>query len=107
MVRGRPGSTPRTDKGEWFARLIAQGVSDSYACRIVGVNRKTGSDSELCDFVADLLNLPDGRHTAEASRDALIVGRIPVIVLTTLSADVTGRPIGLILSRIATSSASE
>jgi hypothetical protein len=36
--------------------------------------------------VADLLNLPDGRHTAEAIRDALIVGRIPVIVLTTLSA---------------------
>jgi hypothetical protein len=28
----------------------------------------------LCDFVADLLNLPDGRHTAKAIRDAVIVG---------------------------------
>jgi hypothetical protein len=74
MVRGRPGSTPQTQKREWFARLIAQGVSNSHACRIVGVNRKTGSDPELCDFVADLLNLPDGRHTAKAIRDALIVG---------------------------------
>jgi hypothetical protein len=74
IVRGRPGSTPQTEKREWFARLIAQGVSNSHACRIVGVNRKTGSDPELCDFVADLLNLPDGRHTAKAIRDALIVG---------------------------------
>jgi hypothetical protein len=54
MVRGRPGSTPQTEKREWFARLIAQGLSNSHACRI-GVNRKTGSDPELCDFVADLL----------------------------------------------------
>src|SRR5918911_5115134 len=40
--RGRPGSAPQTDKREWFARLIAQGVSNSQACRIVGVNRRTG-----------------------------------------------------------------
>ena len=40
--RGRPGSAPQTEKWEWFARLIAQGVSNSPACRIVGVNRKTG-----------------------------------------------------------------
>lgn len=40
MVRGRPGSTPQTEKGEWFARLIAQGVSNSHACRIVGVTVK-------------------------------------------------------------------
>jgi transposase, IS30 family len=42
MVRGRPGSAPQTEKREWFARLIAQGVSNSQACRIVGVNRRTG-----------------------------------------------------------------
>lgn len=42
MARGRPGSAPQTEKREWFARLIAQGVSDSQAWRIVGVNRKTG-----------------------------------------------------------------
>lgn len=42
MAGGRPGSAPQTEKREWFARLIAQGVSNSQACRIVGVNRKTG-----------------------------------------------------------------
>ncbi len=42
MVCGRPGPAPQTEKREWFARLITQGVSNSQACRIVGVNRKTG-----------------------------------------------------------------
>jgi transposase, IS30 family len=40
--RGRPGSAPQTEKREQFARLIAQGVSNLQACRIVGVNRRTG-----------------------------------------------------------------
>jgi hypothetical protein len=39
---GRPGSSPLTAQRERFARLIAQGVSASEACRLVGVNRKTG-----------------------------------------------------------------
>ena len=40
--KGRPGSAPQTDKREQFARLIARGVTNSEACRIVGVNRRTG-----------------------------------------------------------------
>ena len=40
--RWRPGSGARWDKREEFGRLIALGVSNSEACRIVGVNRKTG-----------------------------------------------------------------
>ena len=31
------------EKQQWFARVIAQGVSNSEACRIVGINRKTGT----------------------------------------------------------------
>jgi transposase, IS30 family len=31
------------EKQEWFVRLIAQGVSNSEACRIVGINRRTGT----------------------------------------------------------------
>src|SRR5437660_12936162 len=42
MVRGRPGVGPHTEKREHWARLIARGVSNSEACRIVGVNRRTG-----------------------------------------------------------------
>ena len=42
MVGGRPGPAPQTNKREWFARLIAQGVPSAEACRIVGVNPRTG-----------------------------------------------------------------
>jgi len=40
--RWRPGSGAQWDKREEFGRLIALGVSNAEACRIVGVNRKTG-----------------------------------------------------------------
>lgn len=42
MVDGRPGVAPQTAKREWFARLIARGVSNAEACRVVGVNQRTG-----------------------------------------------------------------
>jgi hypothetical protein len=40
--RGRPGPAPQTAKREQYAALIARGVSSSEACRIVGINRRTG-----------------------------------------------------------------
>jgi transposase, IS30 family len=40
--RGRPGPAPQTAKRERYAALIARGVSFSEACRIVGINRRTG-----------------------------------------------------------------
>lgn len=42
MVRGRPGPAPQTAKREEFTRLISRGVSNAEACRIVGVNPRTG-----------------------------------------------------------------
>lgn len=42
MVRGRPGPAPPTAKREEFTRLISRGVSNAEACRIVGVNPRTG-----------------------------------------------------------------
>ena len=42
MVRGRPGVAPQTEKREHFARLIARGVPNAEACRVVGINRRTG-----------------------------------------------------------------
>jgi len=42
MAHGRPGPAPRTAKREQFARLIARGTSNAEACRIVGVNPRTG-----------------------------------------------------------------
>ena len=43
MVRGRPGPAPQTSKREQFARLIARGVPNAEACRLVGINRRTGT----------------------------------------------------------------
>ena len=40
---GRPGPVPLTAQRQEFARLIARGVSNSEACRMVGVNRRTGT----------------------------------------------------------------
>jgi transposase, IS30 family len=40
--RGRPGAAPQTAKREQYAALIARGVSNAEACRIVGVDRHTG-----------------------------------------------------------------
>jgi len=42
MAGGRRGPAPQTVKRQQFARLIAEGVSSSEACRIVGINRRTG-----------------------------------------------------------------
>jgi transposase, IS30 family len=42
MGKGRPGPAPQTAKREQFAALIARGVSNLEACRIVGINRRTG-----------------------------------------------------------------
>lgn len=41
--RGVPGPAPLTRQREEYAKLIARGVSNSEACRLVGVNRKTGT----------------------------------------------------------------
>ena len=40
--RGRPGVAPQTVKREQYAAVIARGVTNSEACRIVGINRRTG-----------------------------------------------------------------
>jgi transposase, IS30 family len=42
MGKGRPGPAPQTAKREQFAGLIGRGVNYSEACRIVGINRRTG-----------------------------------------------------------------
>jgi transposase len=39
---GKPGRQPMTDKREQYVRLIGQGMSNSAACRSLGIDRKTG-----------------------------------------------------------------
>ena len=42
-ARGRVGVPPLTAQREGYAQLIAKGMSNSDACRLVGVNRRTGT----------------------------------------------------------------
>ena len=39
----RRGPSPLTDKRAQYLRLMQQGTNNAEACRIVGVNRKTGT----------------------------------------------------------------
>jgi hypothetical protein len=40
--KGVPGVAPQTAKREQYAALIAKGVGNAEACRIVGINPRTG-----------------------------------------------------------------
>ena len=42
VSKGRPGRQPMTEKRELYVRLIQQGMSNSAACRQLGMDRKTG-----------------------------------------------------------------
>ena len=60
------------EKQEWFARLIAQGVSNSEACRIVGVNRRTGTrwryGRTILNTAGEPVHYPPVRFTAAKPR---------------------------------------
>ena len=43
MAHRSPGPAPQVEKREQFVRLIARGVPNAEACRIVGINRRTGT----------------------------------------------------------------
>jgi transposase, IS30 family len=60
------------EKQEWFARLIAQGVSNSEACRIVGINRRTGTrwryGRTILNTAGEAVHYPPVRLTAPKAR---------------------------------------
>jgi len=70
MAHGRPGPAPQTAKREWFTRLIAQGISNAEACRIVGVNRRTGKrwrhGRTMTSSSGRRLHYPPATHAAKA-----------------------------------------
>ncbi len=43
MAHRTPGPAPQVEKREEFVQLIARGVPNAEACRIVGINRRTGT----------------------------------------------------------------
>jgi hypothetical protein len=56
------------EKQEWFGRLIAQGVGPSEACRIVGINRRTGTrwryGRTILNTAGEAVHYPPVRLTA-------------------------------------------
>lgn len=60
------------EKQQWFDRLIARGVSNSEACRVVGINRKTGTrwryGRTIRNSVGDLVHYPPVRLTQPKAR---------------------------------------
>ena len=46
MGRRGPGALPQVEKREQYARLIGQGFSSLEACRIVGINPRTGNGGD-------------------------------------------------------------
>jgi transposase len=56
------------EKQEWFVRLITQGVSNSEACRIVGINRRTGTrwryGRTILNTAGEAVHYPPVRRTA-------------------------------------------
>lgn len=68
------------EKQEWFGRLIEQGVGPCEACRIVGINRRTGtrwrygrtirnSAGEAAHYPPVSLTAPKPRHPRYLSLD--------------------------------------
>ena len=55
--RRRPGGG-LTDKQERFVRLIEQGVSNSEACRMAGINRRTGTRWRFGRTIQDTAGQP-------------------------------------------------
>ena len=68
-VDGR-GPEPLTEQRERYVRLIADGVSNSEACRLVGVNRKTGTREDL---VLHLQHRLRRRSSTSSLRSSLLV----------------------------------
>lgn len=64
---GRPSGGMLVEEHEWFARLIAQGVGNSEACRIVGINRRTGTrwlyGRTIRNAAGESVHYPPVKHT--------------------------------------------
>ncbi|MGH3968867.1 MAG: IS30 family transposase, partial [Mycobacterium sp.] len=70
--RGRPSGGMLVEEQEWFGRLIAQGVGPSEACRIVGINRRTGTrwryGRTIRNSAGETVHYPPVRLTAPKPR---------------------------------------
>ena len=99
------GAPPLTSQRDRYIRLMAQGMSNSAACRIVGVNRKTGSrwryGRSITNRVGEVRTYPSitrpadpvsARFLSEAERVAIADGLVRRRSIRALAAELGRAP---------------
>ena len=70
--RRTPAGGVQAEKQQQYVRLIAQGLNNSEACRLVGINRKTGNrwryGRTVVNTAGELVRYPAVRVAAPKSR---------------------------------------
>lgn len=99
-----PAGGVQAEKQQRFARLIAQGVSNAEACRLVGINRKTGTrwryGRSVVNSAGEILHYPPVKITAEKPRsDRYLSEQERIVIADLLAAGATVRVIGRQLGR--------
>jgi len=111
-----PGPAPLTAQREAHARLIARGVSNSEACRLVGINRRTGtrwlygrsvpaSDGTSREYpaVSDIAKQPSPRSTrylSEGDREVIAEGRRATVSMRVIAQEL-GRDVSTVSRELA------
>lgn len=77
-VRKTRGGVMLVEERERFARLVAQGVSNAEACRIVGINRKAGIrwryGRTIRNIAGEAVALSAGEtHSAQSAASSIFV----------------------------------
>jgi IS30 family transposase len=106
--RRTPAGGVQAEKQQRYVRLIAAGVSNSEACRLVGINRKTGTrwryGRTVVNAVGDALHYPPVKITEPKPRSPRYLSEAERIVIADLlAAGVTVRGIARQLGRAASS----
>jgi transposase, IS30 family len=96
--RRTPLGGVQAEKQQQFVRLIAQGVSNSEACRLVGINRKTGNrwryGRSIRNSAGVLVHYPPVRITQARPRSPRYLSeRERIVIADLLAAKMTVRGI--------------
>jgi IS30 family transposase len=102
--RRTPAGGVQAEKQQRFARLIAQGVSNSEACRLVAINRRTGTrwryGRSVVNSAGEVLHYSPVRITPDKARSARYLSESErVLIADLLAAGATVRAIAGQLGR--------
>src|SRR4051812_32297180 len=98
-ARRTPAGGGQAEKQQRYGQLIAQGVSNAEACRVVGINRRTGTrwryGRQVRNSAGDVVNYPPVKIKDIRARSPRFLSESERIRIADLrSAGVTVRGIG-------------